>query len=106
MDIVERVARALCRADLNSDPDKLLTPAPGETRRFAWELYVDDAKAAIRAMLEGLDPVAFVVKHRDGKGPKELSWKGERLTTADRELGWTETPLYDLSALKGTVALV
>lgn len=55
MDMVERVARALCRADLNSDPDKLLTPAPGETRRFAWELYVDDAKAAIRAMLEGLE---------------------------------------------------
>ena len=99
MDMVERVARALCRTDLNSDPDKLLTPAPGETRRFAWELYIDDAKAAIRAMLEGLKAVAWVF--RGPNGELELhtcsSWPEP---TPD---GWTETPLYDLSALKEVV---
>lgn len=98
MDMVERVARALCRADLNGDPDKLLTPpAPGDTRRFAWELYIDDAKAAIRAMMEGLEPVAWWYDD-DGEiwacavKPEPIVWDG-----------WTETPLYDLSSLKEAV---
>lgn len=56
-------------------------------------------KAAIRAMLEGLEPVAWVF--RGPNGELELhtcsSWPEP---TPD---GWTETPLYDLSALKEVV---
>lgn len=95
MDMVERVARALCCKGAST----CLSGSECVMHPMHYEL----AKAAIRAVLEGLEPAAFVVRHQDGKGPKELSWKGERLTNADRELGWTETPLYDLSAIKEAV---
>ena len=54
------------------------------------------AKAAIRAVLEGVEPVAWIHDHK--RGERVLSWKP--LTRGADEFGWTETPIYPLEALK------
>ena len=60
----------------------------------------DDFAAAIRAVLEGLEPVAWVIRN-EAKGDSMLA--GKPLPSRADEFGWTETPLYDLSAIKEAV---
>ena len=47
---VERVARALCRNDCESNPDDLLGRITGDPRKYVWELYIEDATAALNAL--------------------------------------------------------
>lgn len=47
---VEKAARALCRNDYESDPDEPLGRIEGDPRKYVWELYADDATAAIKAL--------------------------------------------------------
>ena len=47
---VERVARALCRCDCESNPDEMLGPIPGDNRKYVWELYIDEATAALNEL--------------------------------------------------------
>lgn len=98
MDIVERFARALCRAD-HCDPDRKLAVFRGNPST-AWELYTEDAKAAIRAVLEGVEPFAyryFIKPPEAGMGKTIFrTWPDPHLV----DDGWTETPLYSLEALK------
>lgn len=47
---VEKAARALCRNDYESDPDEPLGRIEGDQRKYVWELYADDATAAIKAL--------------------------------------------------------
>lgn len=91
-DAVEKVARAICRAD-GHDPDADWSE-PRETKPYpAWKTYEDNARAAIAAM-GGAEPVAWERRQRmseqdewnpwrsitkslfDAYGPKELD--GER----------------------------
>ena len=98
MDMVERVARANSIAMFGYDcipNDFDLAWAPGSRT----EMVVRSAKAAIRAMLEGQEPVAWRYDHPVFgcpiyKEPQELKRLG-----GDTQ----ETPLYDLSALKEAV---
>lgn len=98
MKLIERVARGMCRAD----PDIRRGDADGvieqSVNRF-WHLYADAAKAAIRAVLDGVEPVAWLVVSPSGY-VRELHRKSEQLDVGEKELGWTETPLYSLDALK------
>ena len=75
--LVEDVARALCRAD-HCDPDRKLAVFRGNPST-AWELYTEDAHAAIRAVVEGLEREGAVAY---------ISEAGVRL------------PVYSLTALK------
>ena len=47
-DMVERVAKALAVSN-NDDPDKPLCKLPGNDFQFAWQLYIEDATAALAA---------------------------------------------------------
>ena len=92
MDMVERVARGMAHA-ANDYEDGVLQ----------WQCWELDAKAAIRALLEGLEPVAwryFIKPQEAGMGKTLLRTSRDPHLVDD---GWTETPLYDLSALKEVV---
>lgn len=51
-DLIENVARAICIADGESDPDRMLQLDPPNV---AWRFYTNDARAAIAAVAEWLD---------------------------------------------------
>ena len=94
MELIERVARGMCRAD----PDVRRGDADGVIEQSVnryWHLYADAAKAAIRAMLDGVEPVAW----RYDKGALAVVFI-HRQNDMDH---WTETPLYSLDALKEAV---
>ncbi len=91
MKLIERVARAMCRAD----PDVRRGDAEGVVEHrvvVEWPHYVPQAKPAIRAVLDGVEPVAW----RYDKGALAVVFI-HRQNDMDH---WTETPLYSLDALK------
>jgi len=81
MELIERVARGMCRAD----PEVRMGDAEGVVEQrvnVEWPHYVDQAKAAIRAMLDGVesnlsavqyDPAPYTaMKHRIAAMRKEV----------------------------------
>ena len=90
MELIERVARALFANDPRWEGKEF--DYAGESIR---RLFRSDAKAAIRAMLGGVEPVAW---HYASKGFQPQEWRVDRREVVPR--GWTETPLYSLDALK------
>lgn len=111
MDMVERVARVIAEAQGDNFADAFKNKERWVAKRgmsggrfrdvnepFQSD-YIEAAKAAIRAVLEGLEPVAWAF--RGPNGEFELhhcsSWP-EPVPE-----GWTETPLYDLFAIKEAV---
>ena len=90
MDMVERVARAIDDASKNARIGQ------------SWEWFAPEAKAAIRAMLEGQEPVAW--RYGDGEGSWELiSDTASPFAISLVSQGYSGTPLYDLSAIKEAV---
>jgi hypothetical protein len=66
--MIERVARAICRAN-GRDPDRLEPgDAPGidgqlpngDPAHFVWKHYMDEARAAIEALREPTDDMIYV----------------------------------------------
>ncbi len=68
METIERVARALCRAD-NTDPDKLI-----EAYYYAWHDYVKMAQVAVKEM--GWRPIDDDAK----KGQQVITWEAGSVT--------------------------
>ena len=119
MDMVERVARAMA-VDDGYDPDEtwegfdrmaaatdMMFGGVSEDEIFPkfvrWREYEIHAKSAVRAMLDGQEPVAwryFIKSPEAGMGKTLLRTSRDPHLVDD---GWTETPLYDLSALKEVV---
>ena len=115
MDMVERVARAIAEAQGDNFADAFKNKQRWVAKRgmsggrfrdinepFQSD-YVEAAKAAIRAMLDGQEPVAwryFIKSPEAGMGKTLLRTSRDPHLVDD---GWTETPLYDLSALKEVV---
>lgn len=102
MDMVERVSLAmwLDHVDLQGYPngcptwdEMLLMPS----EQGVVEEVRSNAKAAIRAMLDGQEPVAW--RYVGGTHHTVLFNQDRGAIVA----GYTETPLYDLSALKEVV---
>lgn len=88
MNEIERVARALCRADDIGNTDELFEGHP------LWAQYEDRATAAIAAMRG--EPVAWM--YSNPSDPLPPSIQAQRHDAMDfiamRRRGWTETPLY------------
>lgn len=99
MELIEKVARGMCRAD----PEVRMGDAEGVVEQrvnVEWPHYVPQAKAAIRAMLDGVEPVAWIVRNT-AQGASMLS--EDPLPRRADELGWTEEAIYSLDALKEAV---
>jgi len=94
MNQIEKVARAICRAD----PEVRMGDADGVVEQrvnIEWVHYVDQAKAAIAAMPVQAEPVAWMYQRDDGSRDLLLDCNGEYARNLI-ELGATETPLYAL----------
>ena len=88
MEPIEKVALAmLAEADSTHLWDDLPPSAQADLEQLA--------KAAIRAVLDGVELVAW---HYASKGFQPQEWRVDRIEVVPR--GWTETPLYPLDALK------
>lgn len=93
MDMVERVTKAIEEVTVERQGQGLhLVTSHGDSTAFA--------KAAIRAMLEGLEPVAW--RYECGEVKHVFLVHRQDINGIAAE-SWTETPLYDLSALKEVV---
>ena len=89
MELIERVTEAVCEAMYGKQFDAHQMPeAYGHADRIA--------KAAIRAMLDGVEPCAWVYRYPNGHRYVAI----EREPLAQRSINTTETPLYSLDALK------
>ena len=97
MELIERVARAICKAQF------------GHLRGYEGRetSYHRLAKAAIRAMLDGVEPCAWRYHF---PGDLEHGWQRheferriqsyEGMSCNEEDAGCIETPLYSLDALK------
>lgn len=93
-DIVERVARAIY-CDRSALQDGVARAMWGHESSKNRDWYLSLARAAIAAMLDGLEPVAWRYDDED----KAYALQAQRAAYGDYPY-WTETPIYDLSPLK------
>lgn len=92
MELIERVAAAVCEAMYGKQFDAHQMPeAYGHADRIA--------KAAIRAMLDGVEPVAWRYVHNDYAGRK-VSRYGSHAERVNGHDPIETHPLYSLDALK------
>lgn len=97
MELIERVARAIFRAGFHPDEDSYLVTQKWDEWPADRAKCFTRAKAAIRAMLDGVEPVAWRLSN-----PRFSNVLAD-IPLADscyKNRGWTETPLYSLDALK------
>lgn len=111
MELIERVAIALahdCGLDFNevcgvdADPDEgycdsgtcVASGYEDHDADYARAIFRSQAKAAIRAMLDGVEPVIWRYSTPNRPRPNYGAKTGH---VPD---GWTETPLYSLDAIK------
>jgi len=85
MELIERVARAIASEVWHDEPDQI------DQMAVDW---MGPAKAAIRAMLDGVEPVIWRYSTPNRPRPNYGAKTGH---VPD---GWTETPLYSLDAIK------
>ena len=114
MELIERVAAALacdCGLDfdevcgVDADPDEgycdsgtcVASGYEDHDADYARAIFRSQAKAAIRAMMDGVEPVAWA----QSKGGLLRAVSVNRLVDRDRANGWTETPLYSLPTPPG-----
>lgn len=104
MELIERVARAICCEGHQCAGERV------DRKCDAAEHWSNEAKAAIRAMLDGVEPVAWRYHF---PGDLEHGWQRhelerriqsyEGMSCNEEDAGCIETPLYSLDAPKGAV---
>ena len=72
MDMVEKVARALCKVGVIKEMERCNIPATKPEFMTAavdreWDLYQDDARAAIKAMRDPTDAMRLAIPPRFGE---------------------------------------
>ena len=93
MELIERVARAIASEVWHDEPDQI------DQMAVDW---IGPAKAAIRAMLDGVEPVGFRYVHLDYAGRK-VSRYGSHAERVNGHDPIETHPLYSLDALKEAI---